>query len=110
MEGPGSSTLCSQDWYRAGTSSRTGELSGIGMHEVRVDIGETLEISLVNAGQDEAVRGGQRRGCTSEEFVKILTTATTLGEEQGWKLLGSPSLLPQRLHPGLETAHAQAHA
>ena len=55
------------------------------MHEIRVDIGEALELSLVDAGQNQAVRGCQRRRRPSEELVEVLAAAATLWKTPGGK-------------------------
>lgn len=65
-----------------GHRHRAGGAAGIRVHEVWVDVGETLEIRLVNAGQDQAVWRGQRWRRPREELVEVLTTAATLWESR----------------------------
>lgn len=69
------------DWHRRWAD----RAAGIRMHEIGVDIGEALELGLVDAGQNQAVRGCQRRGRPSEELVKVLAAAATLWETPGGK-------------------------
>lgn len=49
------------------------------MDEIRVHVGEAFEVGLVDAGQNQAVRRGQRGRCPREELVKVLAAAAALG-------------------------------
>lgn len=69
------------DWHRRWADGA----AGIRVHEIRVDIGEALELSLVDAGQNQAVRGCQRRRRPSEELVEVLAAAATLWKTPGGK-------------------------
>lgn len=61
------------DWHRRWADGA----AGIRVHEIRVDIGEALELGLVDAGQNQAVRGCQGRRRPSEELVEVLAAAAT---------------------------------
>lgn len=67
------------DWNRRWADGA----AGIRVHEIRVDISEALELGLVDAGQNQAVRGCQGRRRPSEELVEVLAAAATLRETPG---------------------------
>ena len=51
---------------------------GGGGGEVRVGVGEALEVLLVHGGQHVGVGGSQRRGGRGEELVEVLGLLPTL--------------------------------
>lgn len=69
--------------------------AGVRVHEIRVYVGEALEVRLVDAGQNQAVRGCQRWRRPREELVEVLAAAATLWETPGGEdeVLRAPGVL-----------------